>query len=134
MFLHPTQGGGFGNVYGVAPVVAQPIINPGDHGFIAPGEFKQGVGEFKVGELVAGPNIVDLANFTFPEHEVHPKAIVGYVAPISYVKAVSINRDLEAIKQVAGKKRDEFFRELVRAIVVGRPGDHYWQAMSGVVA
>ncbi|MNT67995.1 hypothetical protein D3C72_2061890 [compost metagenome] len=50
--------------------------------------------------------------------------MVFHIKPVADVSAVSIDRQRLAIQRVEDDQRDEFFREVERAVIVGAVGNH----------
>ena len=77
----------------------------------------------RFGDLVAGADVVDLADRALAQHQVDAGAVVLDVAPVADVQAVAVERDLLAVEQVGDEQRDDLLGELVGAEVVRRAGD-----------
>ena len=102
--------------------MAEPVGDGLDERLVAPGQLEQPVGELAVGDLVAGADVVDLADRALLEHEVRGAVVVLDVDPVADVAAVAVERHLLAVEQVGGEQRDDLLGELVRPEVVASTG------------
>ena len=57
-----------------------------------PGQGQEPLGEVPVGQLVAGPDVVDLARLARPQHRVDGGAVVLDVEPVPLVEPVAVQR------------------------------------------
>ena len=117
----------------VAAVVAEPVLDVVDHRLVVAEELEDRVGELAVGDLVAGADVVDLADRALAQHEVDAGAVVLDEAPVADVQPVAVERHLLPVEQVRDEERDDLLGELVRPEVVRRPGDDDRQPVGLVV-
>ena len=118
----------FGAVDGVAEVVAGAVFDVGDEGAAggAGGEgghlLVEEVADFlddgDVGEFVAAADVVGGAVFGFHEDAPDGGAVVFDVEPVADVQAVAIDGKGFAFEGVEDHQGDEFFGEVVGAVVV----------------
>ena len=85
--------------------------------------FQDGLYYLKVCSLVVSANVVNLAYFTFMDNQVDCFTMVGYVQPVSDILTVSVYRKLFVCQCAADHKRNQLFREVIRAVVVGASGN-----------
>src|SRR4029450_2643366 len=89
-----------GGVQRVAPVVARPVGPELDHLLAGPEGGQDAPGQLQVGDLVAGPDVVDGAGLAAPQHQDDGAAVVEHVQPIADVAAAAVQRHLVAVEQV----------------------------------
>lgn len=68
-------------------------------------------------------NVIDFANLSITKNEVYCPTVVFDVEPVTDIFAVAIYRKGLVCQAVLDLERDELFRILVWAIVVGATGD-----------
>ena len=131
-----------GGVDGVAAVVAGAVLDVGDLLFVrlAVGtrtEFvedgAQGVDDVEVGHFVPAADVVDLAHPARLEDTADGAAVVFHIEPVADLLAVAVDGQGLAGQGVVDDQRNELFREVVGAVVVGAVGGEYRQAVGVVV-
>ena len=90
------ERGDLGDVDRVAAVVAEAVVDVLDHRLAGAEQREELVGELAVRGLVAGADVVDLADAPCAQHEVDARAVVVDVAPVAHVQAVAVQRHLAA--------------------------------------
>lgn len=115
----------FAGVYGIAHVVAGAVFYVGDQVAIAAflrAEFLKdvtdGVYDFDVLFFVVAADVVGFAGLAFAEDFVEGSGMVFNVEPVADLVAFAVYRKRLAFQGVEDHQRDEFFREVVGAIVV----------------
>ena len=93
----------------------------------------QGVNNVEVGLLVPAADVVDLAHPTRFKDAADGAAVVFHIEPVAYLLAVTIDGQRLASQGIVDTERDELFREVVRAVVVGAVGGEHWQTVGVVV-
>ena len=118
----------FGGIDGVAAVVAGTVGDISDLfgvGFAIGSrrEFVENRADFmnhiEVGLLVPSTDVVGLPYYAGFENPTNGRTMVTNVEPIANLLAVTINRKRLACESVVYDKRNEFFGEMVGAVVVG---------------
>jgi hypothetical protein len=87
----------------------------------------------EIGLFVPAAYVVDLPYPACFEHKPDGTAMVLHVEPITNLLAVTIDRQLLACQRVVNDQRNELFRELVRAVVVGAVSREHRQTVGVVV-
>lgn len=85
-----------------------------------------------VSPLVETAYVVGLGNLALVENHIDGARVVFDVEPVAHVKALAVHGQRLAMTYIVDKERNEFFRKLVRPIVVAAIGDDGGQAV-GVV-
>lgn len=80
--------------------------------------------EVDVLPFVEASDVVGLGGATLVEDEVDGAGVILDIEPVTYILAFSIDRESLAFAYIIDKQRNELFRELVRAVVVGAVRDH----------
>ena len=129
-------------VDGVATVVAGAVLNVGDLvlvGFAvgARAEFvedgAQGMDDVEVGFFVPAADVVDLAHPARFEDAADGAAVVFHIEPVADLLAVAVDGQRLAGQRIVDAQRNELFREVVGAVVVGAVGGEHRQAVGVVV-
>ena len=77
--------------------------------------------------LVEASDVVGLGDLALVEDKVDGAGMVFYIQPVAHVFALAIHRQRLAVTDVVDEQRNQFFRELVRSVVVravGHDGGH----------
>ena len=90
------------------------------------------VHDFDVGLLIPATHVVGLAQPACLQYPTDGAAMVFDIQPIADLHAIAIHRQRFARQRVDDHERDQFFREVVGAVVVGAVGGEHRQAV-GVV-
>lgn len=80
--------------------------------------------EVDVPPFVETSDVVGVAVLALVEDEVDGAGVILDIEPVTDILAFSIYRERLAFAYIIDKQRDELFRELVRAVVVGAVRDH----------
>jgi hypothetical protein len=80
-------------------------------------------GQFTVGELDVAVDVVYAAAFAMFNHHLDAAAMVVYVHPAAHVPAITVERDLSALKEIRDEQRLDPLQVLVWAVVVAAAGD-----------
>ncbi len=99
--------------------MAETVLDVLDHLLAHPHSLQQPFCQLAVGDLVAGPDVVDLTEGPLPHHQVDTCAVVGHIAPVTHVQPVSIERYPATLEQVGHEERDHLLGVLVGPEVVG---------------
>ena len=60
-------------------------------------------------------------------------AVILNIEPVADIFTLSVNREWFVVQSVGDHQRDQLFREVIRAVVVGAAADGGWQAVGSVV-
>ena len=115
--------GDLGVINGVPPVVAGAVLDVGDEALRLAQGLQDQTDDLDVGLLVVAADVVDLACFPLLQHRGDGGAVVLYMEPVPYLHPVAVDRQGLVLPGVVYHQGDEFFRELVGAVVVGAAGD-----------
>lgn len=80
--------------------------------------------EVDVLPFIEASDVVGLGGATLVEDEVDGAGVILDIEPVTDILAFSIYRERLAFAYIIDKQRNELFRELVRAVVVGAVRDH----------
>lgn len=67
-------------------------------------------------------DVVSFGNLAVVENHINGAGMIFYIQPVTYIFAFTIYRQRFAVTDVVDEQRDQFFRELVRTVVVGTVG------------
>ena len=79
--------------------------------------------QLQIGSFVVAANIVDLASAATFQNRGQGFAVVFYMQPVTHILTIAIKGDLLAGEQIRYEQRDDFFRELIAAEVIGTSCD-----------
>ena len=82
--------------------------------------------------LVETAYVVGVGNLAIVEYQVDGAGVVLYVQPVAHVLALAVDGQRFAVTYIVDEQRNQFFRELVWAVVVGTVGYNCGHAI-GVV-
>src|SRR5690554_1202702 len=129
----------FAGVYGVAHVVAGAVLHKGNQIPIAAflraellEDVAEGVHDFDVLFFVMAADVVGFAGFAFGDDFVEGAGVIFHKQPVADLVAFAVDRERLAFQGVEDHQRDELFREVVGAVVVGAIGDQYRQAVGAL--
>ena len=128
-------------VDGVAHVVALAVGDVGDEAVgVAFGVSEQAVDgadyypyQVDVLPFVEASDVVGLGGGATVEYEVDGAGVVLDIEPVAHVIAASVDGKRAPMADVVDEEGDEFFGELVGAVVVGAAGNGYGEAVGVVV-
>ena len=69
--------------------------------------------------FVESANVVRLGNLPVMENHIDGACMVFYEEPVAHILALAVNRERLLVADVVDEKRNQFFGELVRTVVVG---------------
>ena len=121
-------------VDGVAAIVAFSVGDVFDEGFRLFERLEDGLDDVDVAALVVAADVVDFADAAFANDEVDGGAVVFDVEPVADVFARAVNRELFVREGVDDHERDEFFREMVGAVVVRAARNRRRQLVGAVIS
>ncbi|EOC48234.1 hypothetical protein NM2005172_2184 [Neisseria meningitidis 2005172] len=75
-------------------------------------------------------NVVSFADFAFCDHLIQRTRMIFDKQPITNLHTVAIHRQRFAIKRIQNHQWNQFFRKMIRAVVVGTIGYNGRQAVS----
>src|SRR5258708_3601010 len=126
----------------VAPIVAGPILHESDllpiglavaAGLALVKDVTYEMHHLKVRLLVRGADIIGLARPASLQHAPDCSTVVRNVEPVTNVLAIAVDRQRFSGESEANDKRDQFFRELIRAVIVGAIGGERRQSVGAVI-
>ena len=127
---------------GVAAVVAGAVGDVGDLFGVALAigtraqlvqQAADGLDDFDIGFFVPAADVVGFTQLAGFEYAADGAAMIRDVEPVTHLHAVAIDRQRLASQGVDDHQRDEFFREMVGAVVVAAVGGEHRQAVGVVV-
>ena len=69
--------------------------------------------------LIEAADVVSFSNLALVENQVNSAGMVFNIEPVAHIFALAIYRQRLAVAYIIDEKRDEFFRELRRTVIVG---------------
>ncbi len=94
----------------------------GESGVVGEGaihELANEANDVDIRPFVVAANVVDLAEHTFLQNQLNAARVIGDEQPIADVFAVAVDWQRQAVQDVGDAQRNEFFREMIRPVVVG---------------
>ena len=128
----------FCGVYRVSAVVAGAVFDEGDLRFVFCAVMlwahlvqygAYSLYYLDVLHLMVAADVVGLAALSVCHYGAERSAVVFHVEPVADVFAVAVDGQRLAGERVVDDERDEFFRELARAVVVGAVGGEHGKAI-----
>ena len=92
-------------------------------------QIADGVHDFQISAFASAADGVGGAGLAAFSDERQGADVILDVEPVAHVVATAVNRQGLAFKRVQDYERNQLFRELVRAVVVGAVGDYNGQAI-----
>ena len=131
----------FAAVDGVAAVVAGAVLDVGDGGadggrveFCLCGNYvDKALQEVDIGPLVLAADVVFFARCSLVDDRPDGGVVVFDKEPVADIFAVAVYGQRFTVEHVEYHERDEFFGEVVGAVVVGAVGEGYREAVGVVV-
>ena len=80
--------------------------------------------EIDILPFVEAADIVGLSVLAFVENQVDGAGVILDIEPVTYILAFSIDRKRLSLAYIVDEQGYEFFRELIRAVIVGTVRDH----------
>ena len=113
-------------MFGIPAVVTRTVFHVGNELFTASfltAQFlvhlrAKHLDQIDVGPFIKPTNVIGLAVLTFVVHEVNGTRMIHNVQPVSGVLTVAVYRQWLFFHDIIDEERDEFFGELVLAVVV----------------
>ena len=68
--------------------------------------------------FVEATYIVSVSRFAFMEDDIYGSGMIHYIQPIAYIFSLPVNRQRFIISYIVDKQRYQFFRELIRTVIV----------------
>ena len=131
-----------GSVNGIATIMARTVLHIGDLLLVllaigSRAEFikncAEGVNDVQIRLLVPAANVVGFAQLARFQNAPDRRTMIFDVEPVANLLAIAVNRQRLAGKGVVDDERDELFREVVRAVVVGAVGSQNRKTVGVVV-
>ena len=86
----------------------------------------------QIGLLVVPANVVGLAHLALAHHLEQGAGMILDIQPVAHLLAVAVHRQRLALQGVEDHQRDQFFREVIGAVVVRTIAQQYRQAIGTV--
>ena len=83
--------------------------------------------------LVVSADIVNFADGSAAQDQINRLTVIPDIQPVAHIQSLSIYRERLICQRICDHKWNEFFRELVRAVVVGTAADRHRQSIGSVV-
>lgn len=130
-------------VNGIAAVMAGAIRNVSNLFAIALAVFSStefveqcanSVDDVDVGFFIPAADVVNLADFTCFQYPANGAAMVFDIKPVTNLLSIAVYRQWLARKRIDDHQRDEFFREVIRPVVIGAVSGKHRQTIGVVVS
>ena len=103
---------------GIAAIVAGAVFYVLDEGLGLTESGENGLHHGEIVLLIMPADVVHFAFPTFPDNEVDGAAVVFRIEPVPHVRPVAVDGKGLIFQRMDEHERDEFFRELVRAVII----------------
>ena len=110
-------------VDGVAQVVPGPVGYKGDEGFRLTQLPQNGFHHIQIAALIVAADVVDLRCLAPADNAVHCGTVIFHIQPVPDVFPLAVYRQRLVGHGPGDHQRDQFFRELIGAVVVGTAGN-----------
>ncbi len=87
----------------------------------------------EIGAFVASPNVVGLPEPAARKDQREGAGVVLHMKPVTYIDAVSVDRQWHPLEAVEDHERDEFLRKLIGTIVIRAIRKNDWHAVRPVL-
>ena len=112
-----------GGIDRVTAIVAEAIGDEGDQAVRLAELVEDQPNDIEVHHLAVAADVVDRARLALEERGDERGAVVFHVDPVAHVHPVAVDRERLVAERLDDHERDQFFRELVGAVVVRAAGD-----------
>ena len=127
----PAQlGMDLGGVDGIAHIVALPVCHIGDQALRLAQGLANDLDDVDILHLVVAADVVDLAHTALVDDQIDGLAVIFHIKPVTYLQALSVNREFLIIKCMKNYQRNKFFREMIRAVIIGTISNNSRQSES----
>ena len=96
--------------------------------------FQNHFGNLNIFQLIPAANIIYLTGCSFLKNDINSFAIINHIKPVPHILPVSVQRERLVIDGIGDKQGNQFFRILIRTVIVGTPGDDGWQPVCFMVS
>ena len=86
-----------------------------------------------IGHFAVSADVVGLADGALIQHQGDGLAVVADIEPVAHVESVAVDGQRLAVEGVENDERNQFFRKLKRAVIVGAIGGESRQPVGVVV-
>src|SRR5437899_160135 len=88
----------------IAAVMAEPVVDVADEGWVGPGQLDDQPGDVQVLALLPA-DVVDLARPALAQDELDRGTVIVHVHPLAPLPAVAVDGELEAVERVRDEER-----------------------------
>ena len=89
--------------------------------------------DINIFHLIVSTNVVDFSDGSVAQDQVNRLTVILDIQPVAHIESLSVYRKRLICQRICNHKRNEFFRELVWAVVVGTAADRHRQAVRSVI-
>ena len=79
-------------------------------------------------------DVVHFANYAMVDNHVDSFAVILNIEPVTDIKSLTVDRQRLLCQRIGNHERYQLFRELIRSVVVGTPGNCNRQAVGSVIS
>ena len=123
-----------GRVDGITHIVALTVSDIGNQTLWLAQFLADQLDNVDVLHFIVTAYIVDFADLAVVDDEVNCLAVILYIQPVTHIFALAVNRQRLVCQGIGDHQRNQLFREVIRAIVVGASGNRYRETISSVVS
>jgi hypothetical protein len=89
--------------------------------------------DIDVGFFIPAADVVGLAHPACLQYAAYGVAMILDIEPVAYLQAIAVNRQRLACERIDDHERNQLFRKMVRAVVIGAVGGQCRQAVSVLI-
>ena len=122
-----------GRIDGIAHIVSFSVLHMLDQTLRLAKIFTDEFYDINIFHLVVSADIVNFADGSAAQDQVNRLTVILDIQPVAHIESLSVYRKRLICQRICDHKRNEFFWELVRAVVVGTAADRHRQAVRSVI-
>ena len=123
-----------GRVDGITHIVALTVGDIGNQTLRLAQFLADQLNNVDVLHLIVTAHVVDFADLAVVDDEIDCLAVILHIQPVTHVFTLAVNRQRLVCQGIGDHQRNQLFREVIRAIVVGASGNRYRETISSVVS
>ena len=114
-------------------IVSLPVRHMSDQALRFAERLADQTDDINVAHLIVSADVVNLSYPSLPDDQVDRLAVIFHVQPVADIEPLSVDRKRLVRQRVGDHQRDQLFRELVGAVVIGAAADRRRQAVGSVI-
>ena len=122
-----------GRINGIAHIVSFSVLHMLDQTLRLAEIFTDEFYDINIFHLIVSADVVDFSDGSVAQDQINRLTVILDIQPVAHIESLSVYRKRLICQRICDHKRNEFFRELVRAVVVGTAADRHRQAVRSVI-